>query len=364
MPLCEQTLVISTHAPRTGGDLPVSFPPGRPRRFQPTPPAQGATITAEWMQDPQYYFNPRPPHRGRLGQYYLVPFKQKISTHAPRTGGDGLTATALTMAEIFQPTPPAQGATRPPPRVENVLNHFNPRPPHRGRRIDCHSADNGGDISTHAPRTGGDKTSPPGRKCFEPFQPTPPAQGATSMGGALLNAVKDFNPRPPRRGRQEQKQIYLSTILISTHAPRAGGDVAGCKLEMSKKRFQPTPPAQGATRETPQRTLAMSYFNPRPPRRGRLDVGDLRKRPIDISTHAPRAGGDHYITAAATIIIIFQPTPPAQGATGLYRRSAGCRKFQPTPPAQGATSSHNIATCCKKFQPTPPAQGATGSLPE
>ncbi len=184
------------------------------------------------------------------------------------------------------------------------------------------------------------------------------------MGGALLNAVKDFNPRPPRRGRQEQKQIYLSTILISTHAPRAGGDVAGCKLEMSKKRFQPTPPAQGATRETPQRTLAMSYFNPRPPRRGRLDVGDLRKRPIDISTHAPRAGGDHYITAAATIIIIFQPTPPAQGATGLYRRSAGCRKFQPTPPAQGATSSHNIATCCKKFQPTPPAQGATGSLPE
>ena len=124
---------ISTHAPRTGGDLPVSFPPGRPRRFQPTPPAQGATITAEWMQDPQYYFNPRPPHRGRLGQYYLVPFKQKISTHAPRTGGDGLTATALTMAEIFQPTPPAQGATRPPPRVENVLNHFNPRPPHRGR---------------------------------------------------------------------------------------------------------------------------------------------------------------------------------------------------------------------------------------
>ena len=58
------------------------------------------------------------------------------------------------------------------------------------------------------------------------------------------------------------------------------------------KLFQPTPPAQGAT-------------VPSCPRSGGKE----------ISTHAPRAGGDiayHFPAACATI---FQPTPPAQGAT-------------------------------------------------
>ena len=33
--------------------------------------------------------------------------------------------------------------------------------------------------------------------------------------------------------------------------------------------------------------------------------------------------------------------------------------FQPTPPAQGATFSRHVINPFWKFQPTPPAQGAT-----
>ena len=56
---------------------------------------------------------------------------------------------------------------------------------------------------------------------------------------------------------------------ISIHAPREGGDI-GLKLALS----------------------CSSYFNPRPPRWGRLQVilGYPAKYPISI--HAPREGGD------------------------------------------------------------------------
>ena len=56
-------------------------------------------------------------------------------------------------------------------------------------------------ISIHAPREGGD---------FLVLFPT------------LSN--NDFNPRPPRGGRQKQPYKNLDDLKISIHAPREGGD--------------------------------------------------------------------------------------------------------------------------------------------
>ena len=80
-------IIISTHAPRTGGDfirdaVVIAF-----IAFQPTPPAQGATFNCSGANH-----------------------KVIISTHAPRTGGDVKKSTCF---------------------IEQ--NDFNPRPPHRGR---------------------------------------------------------------------------------------------------------------------------------------------------------------------------------------------------------------------------------------
>ena len=101
---------ISTHAPRTGGDLLDFVPLANIYEFQPTPPAQGATRESGCRCAMLLHFNPRPPHRGR-----------------------------------------------PPTASKNSQKvHFNPRPPHRGRLYQLHYAGLTCRISTHAPRTGGD----------------------------------------------------------------------------------------------------------------------------------------------------------------------------------------------------------------
>ena len=57
--------------------------------------------------------------------------------------------------------------------------------------------------------------------------------------------------------------------------------------------FQPTPPVRGAT---PGRPLIAVQIH-------------------QISTHAPRAGGDYRYLGSAAITVQFQPTPPVRGAT-------------------------------------------------
>ena len=57
------------------------------------------------------------------------------------------------------------------------------------------------------------------------------------------------------------------------------------------------------------------YFNPRPPRGGRPCSARISLRPLTISIHAPREGGDPYISRSKCRQIIFQSTPPARGAT-------------------------------------------------
>ena len=57
------------------------------------------------------------------------------------------------------------------------------------------------DISIHAPREGGDSIHLPGE-----------------------TLSTDFNPRPPRGGRQRYLLQKAMSVFISIHAPREGGD--------------------------------------------------------------------------------------------------------------------------------------------
>ena len=79
-----------------------------------------------------------------------------ISIHAPREGGDPLSDIYVTVAQIFQSTPPARGATVTRGCLSSLLD------------ISIHAPREGGDaddylclisvdlISIHAPREGGD----------------------------------------------------------------------------------------------------------------------------------------------------------------------------------------------------------------
>ena len=56
-------------------------------------------------------------------------------------------------------------------------------------------------------------------------------------------------------------------------------------------------------------------FNPRPPRGGRLCALCQRCICEIISIHAPREGGDEEDIHTTILVIKFQSTPPARGAT-------------------------------------------------
>ena len=147
-----QTVAISIHAPREGGDSP-----------------------APWRRSPAGYFNPRPPRGGRRG-----------------TWPAGLPPC------LFQSTPPARGATCAVP-----VSHHAPA-------ISIHAPREGGDeiirlqsfcieISIHAPREGGDsRRSWPVRSTWI-FQSTPPARGATTIRDKLGQGI-EISIHAPREG--------------------------------------------------------------------------------------------------------------------------------------------------------------------
>ena len=150
---------------------------------------------------------------------------QIISIHAPREGGDRRKHTTMCCGVIFQSTPPARGATPFPDLEPLPAAHFNPRPPRGGRRY------------------------PAGTNIWRKlFQSTPPARGATVYFMAAL----------------------LTSLGISIHAPREGGDQQNTHSQQQDRLFQSTPPARGATVKHIERRCYADHFNPRPPRGGRL----------------------------------------------------------------------------------------------
>ena len=147
--------------------------------------------------------------------------------------------------KAFQPTLPARGAT----------HHGRNRHPRR-------------DISTHAPRTGSDKSGQLPAELKKDFNPRSPHGERPSRSGLPIGWHLNFNPRSP-------------------HGERLSTPEGVAPLE----KFQPTLPARGAT-ETKADEWLESGFQPTLPARGATHTR-ARQHPYPaISTHAPRTGSD------------------------------------------------------------------------
>ena len=173
---------------------------------------------------------------------------------------------------------------------------------------------------------------------------------------------------------------------ISIHAPARGGDTNQKPYKASSRYFNPRPPRGGrlhpdvgiaasgvisihAPREGgdcshtyQQETTQISIHAPR---EGGDFAGSQTIPPAKrISIHAPREGGDNGVKCVCLRRSAFQSTPPARGATttNIFIRTCYIL-FQSTPPARGATSSAIFPRHSSvEFQSTPPARGATASL--
>ena len=173
-----------------------------------------------------------------------------------------------------------------------VYVNFNPRPPRGGRHLWETGVAQMKAISIHAPREGGDGNEVHRRGDPEDFNPRPPRGGR--LMGILISSQPFgvFQSTPPARGATMVACGMLPHVRISIHAPREGGD---CHPYSSYERGTNisihAPREGGDSRDLcgPERLL---YFNPRPPRGGRLEATEL-------------------VSQTDT----FQSTPPARGAT-------------------------------------------------
>ena len=192
--------------------------------FQSTPSARRATHRRCTGQSHRDDFNPRPPRGGRLS----------------RGTSSGLCST------LFQSTPSARRATR--SAVECLCDRmrFQSTPSARRATQATSRKDLRHVISIHALREEGDDK--------------------INMRGSR---TKDFNPRPPRGGRQFHNVFFLSVLRISIHALREEGDRLMRCSNMVSITFQSTPSARRATGNERAFAGYDYHFNPRPPRGGR-----------------------------------------------------------------------------------------------
>ena len=85
----------------------------------------------------------------------------------------------------------------------------------------------------------------------------------------------------------------LTTLGISIHAPREGGDGGLGFFLYHDELISIHAPREGGDIIIWSPTFLDSYFNPRPPRGGRPGYQYEDLRLVVISIHAPREGGDH-----------------------------------------------------------------------
>ena len=167
--------------------------------FQPTLPARGATKDAPRGDFRCAHFNPRSPHGERRASSRWRPRASNFNPRSPH-GERQRSAGQVYGAGYFNPRSPH--GERPETTITNVeTDLFQPTLPARGATRSVKGLSSSTAISTHAPRTGSDKTGFCPEQEDTIFQPTLPARGATA-----------------------RFQIKTGLVPISTHAPRTGSD--------------------------------------------------------------------------------------------------------------------------------------------
>ena len=150
--------------------------------------------------------------------------------------------------------------------------------------------------------------------------------------------VPNFNPRPPRGGRQPPFSKYSHGPIISIHALREEGDASSSLDIFLSSLFQSTPSARRATRTRP--------------RNFRFPA---------ISIHALREESDSTHRTASYGSTDFNPRPPRGERQQLQSYARTAKLFQSTPSARRATAVLIVYICVfVDFNPRPPRGGRPG----
>ena len=123
--------------------------------------------------------------------------------------------------------------------------------------------------------------------------------------------------------------------------------------------FQSTPPVRGATVARRAHTRTINEFQSTPPVRGatnrRVELGLT----VDISIHAPRAGGDYTEFMTSICHGNFNPRPPCGGRRPHIVQDRGGAGISIHAPRAGGDTVRQARNLLRVFQSTPPVRGAT-----
>ena len=235
--------------------------------FQSTLPSQGATWGA-WT-----------------GTYDTQTFQSTLPSQGATSNGN-----SRGVVVGFQSTLPSQGATVRQWFLRRRPRDFNPRSPHRERRLASRNF-----------------------KKLCNFNPRSPHRERPSLLFRCPN-LPYFNPRSPHRERRLSVTIHVHNKVFQSTLPSQGA--TGLETgEYIVKQISIHAPLTGSDGHEVQMVWRRSYFNPRSPHRER-----------------------HAGSNAKYYLISFQSTLPSQGATFWFRRIVGRHCiFQSTLPSQGAT---------------------------
>jgi len=169
---------------------------------------------------------------------------------------------------LFQPTRPVRGATLATHGRHQDQDPFQPTRPVRGATILGVDADGvAGDVSTHAPRAGRDTRKAAALTDQLSFQPTRPVRGATLFAFVSFPDLVLFQPTRPVRGATGGSH-QLRGVDVSTHAPRAGRDLAQTASSAGLPGFNPRAPCGARPAPCPTWSKGCAPFQPTRPVRG------------------------------------------------------------------------------------------------
>ena len=154
-------------------------------------------------------------------------------------------------------------------------------------------------------------------------------------------------------------RLINADTLISIHAPREGGDSVDTYRVRAGRYFNPRPPRGGRHRiKTGFKLLIL--FQSTPPARGATasDIGLSCKIP-NFNPRPPR-GGRQCPCKSCCHLLYISIHAPREGGDGIVTITPIKRQhFNPRPPRGGRLRCLNVKRGHNIFQSTPPARGAT-----
>ena len=151
----------------------------------------------------------------------------------------------------------------------------------------------------------------------------------------------DFNPRPPRGGRHFKFKPISKWVDISIHVLREEDDPFFAWQMSSHRKFQSTSSARRTT----------------------LDVVPRNARISVISIHVLREEDDSISHASYIDQSYFNPRPPRGGRLQQFFPPAGTADFNPRPPRGGRPTKLRMHTPKQLFQSTSSARRTTTFCP-